>query len=504
MSSYVFVMYDIRAKQDFIFKTNHLKEIIGASAIIRDCYKDYLYPAAEAIDRKGIFHESECPFDRKSFEKHIEEGYIGELVYDGGGNLLLLYKDVESYRKVTYLFTKKILEKIGTLRVLSSYIENVNFDNYKGDSRALYTEHSKRENGESNITPWATLPIVQVDSRTSMPLVGKKFTGGMEEKLSKESIAKYTKYEQEIEENRRNEHPEWNEKIIDKIVTEKGEDSLLAIVYIDGNNMGAQVQKCLEEVEDSSYEKCVAALRVFSKEIQHNYIDKGKNAIHELQIENDYKCRLVLGAGDEINFICNAHNAYEYAKEYLENLPENCSSCAGIAVFHSHAPYADVYRIAEECCESAKTLMKEKQIENASFIDFHYCQGAIDVSLEKIRKHEGNLENRAAWYVPSKKCTSSSETVAKIKAADIVSAEEVEQMQSYLNKLGRSNVKGLAELAKKSMAALKLDLKRIEAHMSEEDREDLRKTGIDIDNLTSLQRKLIYDMVIFYDLWFKA
>ena len=43
----VLAMYDIRGKQDFIFRTNKLQEIVGGSWIIRDLYKDYLYPAAK-------------------------------------------------------------------------------------------------------------------------------------------------------------------------------------------------------------------------------------------------------------------------------------------------------------------------------------------------------------------------------------------------------------------------------------------------------------------------
>ena len=42
----VLAMYDVRGKQEFIFRTNRLKEIAGGSAVIRDIYNDYLYPAS--------------------------------------------------------------------------------------------------------------------------------------------------------------------------------------------------------------------------------------------------------------------------------------------------------------------------------------------------------------------------------------------------------------------------------------------------------------------------
>ena len=73
--------------------------------------------------------------------------------------------------------------------------------------------------------------------------------------------------------------------------------------------------------------------------------------------------------------------------------------------------------------------------------------------------------------------------------------------------MGRSNVKGLATVAKDSLAALKLDLKRIEAHMNEKNREKLHQLaekGIDIDKLSEEQRRLIYDLSTSYDLWFEV
>ena len=74
--------------------------------------------------------------------------------------------------------------------------------------------------------------------------------------------------------------------------------------------------------------------------------------------------------------------------------------------------------------------------------------------------------------------------------------------------MGRSNVKGLATVAKDSLAALRLDLKRIEAHMNDNNREMVRQLaeekGINIDKLSEEQRRLIYDLSTSYDLWFKG
>lgn len=501
MEKPILAMYDIRGKQEFIYKCNRLKEIIGASAIIRDCFKDYLYPEAEKIAEKGIFHDESVPFTPNGFQSHIEEGYIGEVVYEGGGNFLLLYKSEEIFKSVTYAFTKEVMEKVGTLKVLGTYISDVNFSDFKGDRKRLYEKHRINEGRESITSPWATLPIVQVDRRTFMPLVDYERTIE-NEKVSKESKAKYNKYK--IEEQIRKD--EVGEKVLDKIVRKKGEDSLLAVIYIDGNNMGAQVAECCKDLE--SYEDCVEALRNFSQNIQKNYIDDRKEQIDRV-LSDKYqdnglsKRRLIIGAGDEINFICNAHDAFDCAKTYLNGLPEGCSACAGIAIFHSHAPYAEVYRIAEECCESGKNKMKKQKIKDACFVDFHYCQGAIGVSLEEIRKAEGELDCSRPWLIrvntDEKEKKGNKELSENLES--LVDLAKIEKLQTILNQFGRSNVKGLAEVAKKGNIELELELQRIQAHMNETKRKD-----VDFAYLSSMdkeiRRRLIYDMVITYDIWF--
>ena len=84
---------------------------------------------------------------------------------------------------------------------------------------------------------------------------------------------------------------------------------------------------------------------------------------------------------------------------------------------------------------------------------------------------------------------------------NLIHIEMVERVRKFLNQLGRSNVKGLAEHARYSASDLEMELMRIKAHMSESKRKQT-----DFDCWESLDknemRKLIYDMVIMYDLWF--
>lgn len=515
-SEYILAMYDVRGKQDYIYKSSKVKEIIGASYIIRDCFEDYLYPAAEDYtgSGKGIFcytknvgkSDADTGFSPEGFRRHIEEGYVGEVIYDGGGSCFVLYKNVETYREVNKRFYRKLLEGTYSLRVLTTYIEDLDFDNYREDRKRLYSKHRVMEQEESLLHPVNTLPIVQTDYRTSLPLACMERVDGLdkpEKKVSYESKQKYVKYNRTNEEKKENREVEGN-RLFEKMITEKGEESLLAVVYIDGNNMGAKVEQCLNDLKrpdgspDRSYAACVKELRRFSEEIQKYYIDDRIKEVDKLL--GPQGRRFVIYAGDEVTFICNARDAYRVAKKYLAGLAESGNeraprtSCAGIAVFHSHAPFSEAYRIAEECCESAKNYMKDEKIEHASLLDFHYCQGAFGTSLEAIRSHEENTELSTPWFIAYPNPD---------KDKEQITCGIVECMKEELKKAGRSNIKDLFFSAKKSKADFDSEIERICAHQVVKNIDFTLGGQLDEAIRPGMKRKLIYDMARVYELWFE-
>lgn len=498
LDKYVLAMYDVRGKQEFIFKTNKIKEIIGGSAIIRDVFADYLYCAAESVseNNKGIYsykkESGDTAFTQEGWEKHLSEGYVGEVIYDGGGNFFVIYKTKEILIEVNKKFTKAVLENIGTLRVLCSYVEIDNFDDYKADEKRLRTEHRRHENEESIMRSVNAIPFLQVDSNTSQPIVftniGKIKGKNIPPKVSQESYAKYKKFsnEQLI-----------GEQILDKLVAQKGSDSMLAVIFIDGNNMGAKVSGCLENADSSDYKSSIAALREFSNDIQRKYVDETRDAIVK-----KLKNRIIVNAGDEMSFICKASDAFKAVEAYFDTLrkDESCSSCAGIALFHSHAPYYEVYKIAEECCDNAKTVMKKREETDTCYMDFQYCQGALGMNLDTMRAREtGDLSSKP-WLI-----------AGESKEPDVYTLDEVKRIVVGLNAMdARTNIKDLVSSAKDSLQVFNMEMSRIYAHMSSTVKknadvkyifEDMIKDKSD-NKKEERRRSLIYDIGIVYDQWF--
>ena len=559
---YVLCMYDIRGKQEFIYRSSKLKEIVGASLIIRDLFEDYLYDAAmtcrdninkeskvkeEYKDKDAIFkydpNEEELDkFEFKEFEKRMNgDQYIGEIVYDGGGNFLLLYKNENAMKKTTEIFTKKILKEIGTLKVVATYIGDISKDNYHsddlknpGDYERLYQKHRLRESTALYTLPYGSLPIVQTEPTSSLPLTymydnAPKDSSASEKnyvKYSTETNAKLKKYWEET----RKPDCEMGETVLDNIVAEtKGEDSMLAIFYIDGNAMGAKVQACLKGKKN--YDDCVNLLREFSKKIQKTFIDDRKADMLKIDDtkssdKKNYKSRILIGAGDEMTIICKADESYETIKEYLSKIPSPYSSCAGAAIFHSHTPFSDAYRIAEQCCEdTCKNYMKDNELTLANLMDFEYCQGGIGFKLSDIRKENGDDNNSRPWLVernvgdnvrnldelmeneeipPWEEGKAVEEIGNKEKIntlKDLLSLQKVEEFHTKLSLLGRTNIKDLAVPVSLSETALRTELRRIIAHMSKDKKEKMEsESDTKIIEYFVENKKLLKDLVRMYDM----
>ena len=119
------------------------------------------------------------------------------------------------------------------------------------------------------------MPFTQIETETSMPLSYMEYHAERvgKEKLSLEGHAKYKKYYSLLQSEKNN----FGEKLLENLIYKKYEDSMLAVIFIDGNNMGAQVQQCLKGKKN--YSECINELRRFSFKIQKEYVEDRIEAI---------------------------------------------------------------------------------------------------------------------------------------------------------------------------------------------------------------------------------
>ncbi|MGN1118168.1 MAG: Cas10/Cmr2 second palm domain-containing protein, partial [Acutalibacteraceae bacterium] len=225
---------------------------------------------------------------------------------------------------------------------------------------------------------------------------------------------------------------------------------LTAVVYIDGNSLGKRVKECTRV---HSFDEGVSRLRTFSKEINQCFISDPEEALRTFLDSSDEKpsFRKILGAGDEITFICDAEVALKLVLKYFDTLEKSNSgrkedarnhSCAGIAVAHAKTPFNMVYELAEAACESAKALSRSK---DGNYLDFYYCHMGVTNDFETYRKREQYMTGKP--YSTDDMSAIINAVVPKLLVA------------------GRANVKALGEAAQKSKTKYLLEVQRINAYI---------------------------------------
>lgn len=472
MSESRLALYDLRSKQEYIYRTNKIREISGGSALLSKVYDHFIKQA----DSKGIkfFNGGKwkgMDFSLKTFEV---SDCAAEVVYIGGGNLMVIYKNDEIYRKANRIFSRMLLDETWTVNAVVSCVAVSG--NFISDRAELYRQNAINKNVCSIAAPCSVLPFTQVDMQTYMPIVEKNKY--MQESLSRESVCKLESYEE----------TDRNDKLsavyLDDLVADKGRESLLAIIYIDGNNMGAKLMRALGEEND--YDRCINNLRCFSEQTAHDFVEAPINAVENMLLEKQQagisyaKYRRVIAGGDEITLICNARIVPEILDVYFNTLDSENSgnyACAGVAIFHSHAPFADVYEIAEQCCESGKKCSRQYG-SNANFIDFHYCRTGITNDMDIVRNNQEKDLTARPYRVDGKH--------------DGYSYSEFICLAKEIKVIGKSNIKELAVSVIRGESYYRFEIERINSHFKD----------IHIDPKDEKSRKMIFDIAQIYDLWF--
>lgn len=474
-SANILALYDCRSKQEYIYRTNKVREITGASEILSSLFKDFFNEHNESFRINGNWN---TPAPENYIEYFNSSGLDAEVVYEGGGNLCVIFKDRDTYVNVNKALSKQVLKKTYAVSIIASATEVTG--DFVGDRKKLYAENAMQKNLGSYHVPCNVLPFTQIDRSTFQAIV-KKDTSHKKEYTS-ESLRKKRKYD-EIAEKLSYDKNEIIENEFDKM-TEKGTESLLAIIYIDGNNMGTKVKKATENASD--YSSGINALRRFSENTNRDFVENPIKAIEsrlsslynkaeDTKEKRRYLYRKIISGGDEITIVCNAHAVPDILEAYFETLTKESenSACAGVAVFHSHAPFADVYEIAEQCCEMGKKQSHLAGNESKNYIDFHYCHAGITNSLDAIRgRQEAKFTARPYEYSSTWK--------------------EFCQYGNLLSRINRSDVKALAEAIVKGDSYYKSELRRIQSR---------EKIG-SIDENDPKIKSFIFDIAIVYDLWF--
>ena len=426
----VLAMYDVRGIQNYIFSTNRIRDIIGASKLVENIITEGISKAIKANGWDNAGYLTDWEHDEPD-AFITDETVKMQVLFIGGGNAYVLFREGAVCEKVNRFLTKYVLEKTYSLNLAVSVVEKT--DSYRADYAAINKKMIEIKAVMPKTKPMGAFPFMAIDTATGYPLA--QYDISAKEYISTEAYLK----RQRLNDAKENEKED-AERILDNMVTEKGDNSTLAVVHIDGNSVGGRIKEIMQDKEN--YGDAVRAMRKISlclKNEFENCFEVMCNCVDAIskKVKPDSKGKLyrkIIVAGDDITFICNAKVAIYAAKVFLEQVTtklmyenpklskeENqkhyaMSACAGIAFFNSHFPFSDAYEVAEACCANAKKVAKLTENRDAGkadgmtgcYLDYQICNHvkATDLAAYRQKQYQmpgGKMMIHRPYYVSSLK-----------------------------------------------------------------------------------------------------
>ena len=277
MSTKCIVVLGTVSVQRYIFQSNRLKEIIGASYLAKHWFDARLIQTIKqtvsSLDRTAWDAYKDNPSISQSDIKENDDADV-RIIYIGGGNAALLCKHKNIAVKVVKRWSLDLLKNAPGLRVAVGYGE-------VGDSLSeAYQEARECLNRCEEALPYGaelgSLPVVRSCTTTGLPASRRSKEENVQEEWISESAARKRQKvgtAKKIGDARKYIENEFRRVLKDDqrfaIELEKlggGEgQSYMAVVHADGNGMGQLVNESVERAEDN--DEFLHYLRSFSASV---------------------------------------------------------------------------------------------------------------------------------------------------------------------------------------------------------------------------------------------
>ncbi len=422
--SKVLTIVDTAGIQDYVFRTNKLRQIIGAS---------YLVNAATKLWVEEVLKDENPP----------------ERIYSGGGNAMLLFENMNEAANFATGLSKICIERAPGLRLVVAHKEFDDTEEALGGENGIINQVFQllsKLKAEGNVWQLETsLGVTQDCPYTSQPVVVEslKTIKENEPPLSAEALAKNNAQEKAsfnnfecIVDGEKRVFPISEE--IDAITGEDSSRNLIAIVHIDGNDIGKRITKLVKIHENASgnskllseLKKLSLSINKASEEALNKTLTHLCEAIYgdELYLKSGDKIKLntkkeedkpilpirpiVLG-GDDLTLICDGRIALDLTVKYLQEAqrqtltdgsPYYCK--AGVCIVKRHFPFYPAYQLSLQLSSSAKALQYEVEDDikkwekdnhpqkwpygdsRFSSLDWQICLNGIKSNLREIRTEE--------------------------------------------------------------------------------------------------------------------
>lgn len=471
----------VQGIQGFIFQTNMLREIAGASELVEQiCTTEF----AKAINKNTKDLETDS-----------------NAIVTAAGNIKYVFDDTTLIKKIVRDFPRQVMKLAPGVTLSQAVIE------IEGDISQKHVDDLEKKLKEQRGKPlnpigYGVMGIMK-SRRTGLPVTMTDSPKNREKEFLDEGQSLKRKAS---ENNHRIYTSVFGEKYEDKkqpfdlknITRTKGESySWLAIVHADGNNMGALIQEMAGELNNSG-ENFIQIFRKFSLLLDKATKEAAKEAYEEIEIDNRdklnyYPFRPVVVGGDDLTVICRADLAIDFTNLFLQKfetktsalfkdlkikaLEQGLTACAGIAYIKESYPFHYGYEMAETLCHYAKNEAKKvakDENRTPSCLMFHKVMGSYVDSYKEIVDRElssGNIKFNYGPYFTGNNPLKPGVTDL-IRKSEVLSTEAGKPVKSSLRDW-LTRLHGNKEMAKQKMIRL----------INVADKNIIKELGINDENL---------------------
>ncbi|WP_060830625.1 Cas10/Cmr2 second palm domain-containing protein [Tannerella forsythia] len=354
----------VQGIQGFIFQTNKLREIVGASELVEEICTDMF---VDLFPKVGVKYEDE------------------NCILHAAGNIKYIFDNEDECNKIVRVFPKMVAEFAPGITASQAVVK---MEREFSEFKDAVGELEKRLRVQRNkLMRSATLGLmgIQRSRQTGLPVIPKPNDEGKNDLIDAGTWAKLYEIDKKENKVRKKTTLSLCKKAFCKTDEEKRQlkhdrvaydiekitqnNDWIAIIHADGNGLGQIVQaigtdadKFKEFSENLDKATQMAAVKAY---------DSLKERIKENQF---IPIRPIVLGGDDLTVICRADLALDYVTEFIKQFEEktkfvveykdklgfnHLTACAGIAYIKSSFPFYYGYALAEALCSKAKEDAKK-------------------------------------------------------------------------------------------------------------------------------------------------
>ena len=410
----------VQGIQQFIFQTNELKDIVGASELVENiCTTLFKQVVGKAWEKENS-------------------------VIAAAGNVKYIFDDEELCRQVVRLFPRTVMAAAPGITLSQAVVELE--DDFMAAVDALEKQlRIQRNKPKMSLTLgrlglWRSkhtgLPVIKVkdgECYDASTLAKKNYNKTIA--LCQKSFGEKVKLDVK-------------KSVPFDVSTLTDKNDWIAVIHADGNGLGKVVQKVGRQM---------TTFKTFSQELDNITTAAANAAFQEVKPEGGWTgvipIRPIVLGGDDMTVIIRGDLALRYVTAFMKQFEKYTSEgtmrtileqtglqrltiCAGVAFINSSYPFYYGYELAEQLCKEAKdNAKKQNETLPPSCLMFHKVQDSFVMKYAEIKKRElttasGNSLCFGPYYLEKQQAPTGYFTI-----------DELEQLSQTLNAENAEGIK---------------------------------------------------------------